>query len=66
MAAILAAAAAGDFPPADGLVEVLPPDAHGTGAVVAFTGHAFVLADVAGDDLELHLGDAAPAASARR
>jgi hypothetical protein len=57
LAAILAAAAAGDFPSADGFIEVLPPDAHGTEAVVAFTGHAFVLTDASVDDLELHLGD---------
>jgi hypothetical protein len=57
LAAILAAAAAGDFPPVDGFVEVVPPDAHGTVAVVAFTGHAFVLTGASVDDLELHLGD---------
>ena len=45
LAAILADAAAGRFPPADGAVEVLPPDG-GSGAVVAFSGRAYVLADV--------------------
>lgn len=43
---VLEAAAAGRFPPADGRTDVLPPDADGTVAVVAFTGHAYVLADV--------------------
>jgi hypothetical protein len=57
LVAILEDAAGGEFPPADGVVEVLPPDAHGTVAVVAFTGHAFVLADVTVDGLERHLGD---------
>lgn len=46
LAAMLADAATGRFPPVDGLVEVLPPDASGSVAVVAFTGHACVLADV--------------------
>jgi hypothetical protein len=48
---ILEAAAAGRFPPVDGHVEVLPPDADGTWAVVAFSGHAYVLADVDGAEL---------------
>jgi hypothetical protein len=43
---VLLAAAAGRFPPPDGAVDVLAPDADGTGAVVSFTGHSFVLADV--------------------
>ena len=43
---ILDAAAMGRFPVSDGNVEVFPPDAHGTRAVVALTGHAYVLADV--------------------
>lgn len=46
LAAILEAAARGSFPPADGGVEVLPPDPHGMLAVVAFTGRSYVLADV--------------------
>ena len=46
LAPILAAAAEGRFPPADGAVDVLPPDRGGMRAVVAFTGHAYVLADV--------------------
>jgi len=46
LAAVLAAAADGRFPPADGALEVLPPDPAGWWAIVAFTGHAYVLADV--------------------
>ncbi|MET0324215.1 MAG: hypothetical protein ABW219_03255 [Ilumatobacteraceae bacterium] len=46
LAAVLAAAADGSFPPPDGGVDVLPPDPAGFRAVVALTGHAFVLADV--------------------
>jgi hypothetical protein len=46
LVAILDAAAAGRFPPADGGVQVLPPDPGGTVAVVALTGRAYVLADV--------------------
>jgi hypothetical protein len=45
LAAVLERAAGGDFPPADGDAEVLAPDGA-TIAVVAFTGHAYVLADV--------------------
>ena len=48
---VLAAAAAGVFPPADGGVDVLPPDPAGLRAVVALTGHAYVLADVDPDEL---------------
>lgn len=44
--AILHDAAEGRFPPVDGGVEVLPPDAAGTWAIVEFTGHAFVLGEV--------------------
>jgi hypothetical protein len=46
LAAILDAAAEERFPPADGAVDVLPPDRGGMRAVVAFTGHAYALADV--------------------
>ncbi len=46
LAAILEDATAGRFPDPDGEVDVLPPDADGTRAVVALTGHAYVLADV--------------------
>jgi hypothetical protein len=46
LAGILDAAAEGRFPPADGGVDVLPADRGGVRAVVAFTGHAYVLADV--------------------
>jgi hypothetical protein len=46
LAAALDAAANGSFPPADGGVELLAPDAWGWSAIVALTGHAYVLADV--------------------
>jgi RimJ/RimL family protein N-acetyltransferase len=45
LAAVLTAAAEGRFPAADGAVEVLAPDADGTHAVVAFTGHCYALTD---------------------
>jgi hypothetical protein len=45
LAAVLERAAAGQFPAADGGTDVLPPDDHGVLAIVAFTGHAYVLAD---------------------
>jgi hypothetical protein len=51
LAAVLEDAAAGRFPAADGRVDVCPPDDEGTRAVVALTGHAFVLADVAAESL---------------
>jgi hypothetical protein len=57
LAAILDAAARGRFPAADGAVDVLPADGDGTRAVVAFTGHAYVLADVAGDALPRRMPD---------
>ena len=43
LAALLVAAGHGAFPPVDGRVEVVPPDAAGAEAVVEFTGHAMVL-----------------------
>lgn len=45
LAALLVDAAEGRFPPADGLVEVHPPDAAGTHAVVELTGHSVLLTD---------------------
>lgn len=46
LAQILTAAAGGRFPPVDGGLTVLPPDATtGLSAVLSFTGHAVVLAD---------------------
>ena len=51
LAAILDRAAAGEFPPPDGGTDVLPPDDDGTIAIVAFSGHAYVLADVEHSDL---------------
>lgn len=43
---VLADAAEDRFPPADGRTDVWAPDDDDTVAVVAFSGHAFVLADV--------------------
>ncbi|MAG36312.1 MAG: hypothetical protein CL878_08720 [Dehalococcoidia bacterium] len=44
LARILDAAADGDFPPSDGLIEVIQPkEARGLEAVVEFTGHAVVV-----------------------
>jgi hypothetical protein len=57
LAAILDEAACGRFPPADGAVDVLPADGDGTRAVVAFTGHAYVLADVADGGVERRIPD---------
>ena len=57
LAAILDAAADGRFPPVDGACEVLPPDVGGLRAVVAFTGHAYVLADVDPAELAKHGAD---------
>ena len=51
LSAVLDAAAAGRFPAVDGVVEAVPPDEHGTCAIVEFTGHAFVLSDVPRDDV---------------
>ena len=50
LASVLVAAAGGRFPPVDGAVEVLPP-ALGTRAVVEFTGHSYVLADLTHDEV---------------
>jgi hypothetical protein len=46
LAGVLRDTANGVFPPVDGIVELLPPDAAGTRAVVSFTGHAYVLTDL--------------------
>ncbi len=37
---------AGVYPPMDGLTEVMPPPSGAAGAVLAFTGHCVVAADV--------------------
>jgi hypothetical protein len=54
--AVLLDAAVGRFPPVDGAVEVLGPDAGGTHAVVELTGHSYLLTDRRPDDapFELH------------
>jgi hypothetical protein len=54
---IMEAAAGGSFPPVDGACEVLPPDLGGLRAVVAFTGHAYVLADVDAAELKARGAD---------
>lgn len=59
LAPILDRAAGGDFPAADGRVDVLPPDDDGTIAVVAMTGHAYVLADVDPGEVAVRQSDSA-------
>ncbi len=59
LANILDRAADGEFPPADGAIDILPPDDDGTIAVVSFTGHAYVLADVDPDDVVVRQSDGA-------
>jgi hypothetical protein len=46
LAEVLRRAAHGEFPPSDGLAELMPPDSNGTRAVVSFTGHAYVLSEL--------------------
>ena len=58
LAAILERAAAGPFPAADGGTDVLPADDDGGFAIVAFTGHAYVLADVDPTELAKRQTDA--------
>jgi hypothetical protein len=52
LARVLDAAAHGSFPRPDGVTELLPPDPWGWSAVVALTGHAYVLADLAAAELD--------------
>jgi hypothetical protein len=52
---MLDAAARGRFPPADGRVDVVPPPAGARAAVVAFTGHFVVAADVDPDSVHRRL-----------
>jgi hypothetical protein len=47
VAVALHAAAAGRFPDIDGRAELVEPDEWGTPAVVSFTGHSFVMTDLA-------------------
>ena len=58
LARLLDAASYGRFPPADGGVEVMPPDGDDTCAVVSFTGHAVVLTDRPEDDVRARAGAA--------
>src|SRR3954452_20841179 len=48
---VLRGAARGLFPRVDGVAEFLPPDAAGTRAVVSFTGHAYLLTELAAEAL---------------
>lgn len=52
LASTLADAADGRFPPIDGRFDVHPPERPGQCAIVEFTGHAVVLADLSHDALE--------------
>ena len=54
---ILHDAAEGRFPPVDGGVTITPPYAPGMAAVVAFTGHAVISADVSLDDARARHAD---------
>lgn len=51
LARVLAEVAGGRFPPADGAVELFPPDVDGRWAVVEFTAHTALLADVDEDEI---------------
>jgi hypothetical protein len=55
LAARLDAAAHGHFPPTAGTLAVVPAPAPYRGAVVAFTAHTVVAADVASDQVRGHL-----------
>ncbi len=48
-------AAAGRFPPADGVVEVVPSPGGPADAIVGFTGHFVVAADVDPDEFAAHV-----------
>jgi hypothetical protein len=55
LAAMLMAAASGRFPPADGVVELAGPPAGRCHAVVAFTAHHVVAANVDPDEVQARL-----------
>jgi GNAT superfamily N-acetyltransferase len=55
LGAILAAAANGQFPAADGLATILPQPSGRDAGVIAFTGHAVVFADTGQDWLAARL-----------
>lgn len=55
LAALLEAAARGSFPAPDGSVEILPPPPGPTQAVVGFTAHHVVAADVSPEEVHQHL-----------
>lgn len=53
---MLDAAARGQFPPVDGRVDVMPPPEHFAGAVIGFTGHFVVAADLDPSEVRRKLG----------
>jgi RimJ/RimL family protein N-acetyltransferase len=55
LAALLEAAARGSFPAPDGTVDVLPPPPGATQAVVGFTAHHAIAADVPAEEIRRHL-----------
>jgi GNAT superfamily N-acetyltransferase len=57
LVATLADAALGRFPPADGVVEVVRSPAPYRAAVVAFTAHSIIAADLPKDEVLAHLPD---------
>ena len=59
LAAALSAAARGDFPEADGVIEVLPPPPGRAMAVVAFTAHYLVATSASEDWLRAALASMA-------
>jgi GNAT superfamily N-acetyltransferase len=62
---IMLDAAAGRPPPPDGLVELLPPPPGPVDAVVSFTAHAYVAADVDPGEMRAHLRPDDPGAATR-
>jgi GNAT superfamily N-acetyltransferase len=57
LAPLLGAAAQGTFPAADGTLDVVPAPAPLRAAVVAFTAHSVVAADLEPDEVRAHLPD---------
>jgi GNAT superfamily N-acetyltransferase len=55
LAALVAAAAHGSFPAADGTLAVVPAPTPYRGAVVAFTAHSLVAVDLPADEVHAHL-----------
>jgi GNAT superfamily N-acetyltransferase len=57
LAELLAAAARGSFPSADGTLAVVPPPIPYRAAVVAFTAHSIVAVDLVADEVRAQLPD---------